>query len=109
MWRRMMSICDGHGDRAELAARLGGELLGLVGQLAEEVVVDPLVDVDPLDAGAGLAGVGGGAPDRRVGGGVEVGVLVDDQRVLAAGLHQHRRERLGARGHHPPRGGRSTR
>ena len=52
----------------------------------QELVVDPLVHVDPLDAGAGLAGVGAGAPQRGVGRGLDVGVRVDDQRVLAAGL-----------------------
>ena len=36
----------------------GPHVAGEPGQLAHEVVVDPLVDVDPLDADAGLAGVG---------------------------------------------------
>ena len=40
--------------------------------------------VDPLDADAGLPGVEHGAPERGVGGGVDVGVVVDDHGVLAA-------------------------
>ena len=69
-------------------------------QSFEELVVHPLVHVDPLHAGAGLTRVGAGAPQRGVGGGLDVGVLVDDQRVLAAGLDDHRGQGLGAGRHH---------
>ena len=100
---RMTSSWRGHRDRADLGVRavVGAQRrAALLGEPGEELVVDPLVDVDPLDADAGLAGVGAGAPQRGVGGGVEVGVVVDDQRVLAAGLDQHRGQGLGAGGHH---------
>ena len=72
---------------AESSARMSRALSS---RLDEELVVDPLVDVDPLDPDAGLAGVGAGAPQRGVGGRVDVGVLVDEHGVLAAGLDQHR-------------------
>ena len=55
--------------------------------------------VNPLGADARLAGVGHTTPERSLGGLGQVGVLVDDQRVLAAGLDQHRREVFRARGH----------
>ena len=45
------------------------------------------------------------APEGCVRGGLEVGVLVHQQGVLAAGLDDHRRQRLGAGRHHPLAGG----
>ena len=80
-----------------------------VGQRVDEVVVDGVDDVDALDADAGLPGVAQAAPGRCVGGGVEVGVLVDDQRVLAAALDEHGRQRLGARRHDRLAGPRTSR
>ncbi len=58
-----------------------------------------LLDVDALDSGARLPGVAQAAEDRRLGGGVEVGVGGDDERVLAAALDHHRGQALGAGGH----------
>ena len=108
MWLRITSSWLGIviGPILRVRAVVGAQVLGLVDELVQELVVHPLVDVDPLDAGAGLAGVGARAPQRGVGGGLDVGVLVDEQRVLAAGLDHHRGERLGAGGHHLLAGGR---
>ena len=63
----------------------------------DELVEATLVDVDPLDAAAALAGIEAGAVDQaldRVG---EVGVLADIGRVLAAELEVGRDERLPGR------------
>ena len=73
-----------------LSLRGGGrELLG-------EGVVDAGLDVDPVGADAGLAGVpelaGDGALDRLV----EVGVVEDDERGVAAQLHRQLRLTVSA-------------
>ena len=65
------------GARLEAGADLepgnrGRELLG-------ELVVDPLLDIDPVGADAGLAGVAELARDRALDRGVDVGVVEDDQ------------------------------
>ena len=57
-----------------------------------------VVDVDARGRRAVLAAVGERADDRALGGGLEVGVLEDDERRLAAELHVHALD--GAR---PPR------
>src|SRR5690606_23146676 len=99
-----------HGHRA-----VGGALLraGLdVGEdaldLGDQLVGDRLVHVDALHARAGLAAVGGGAPRDRVGGGLHVGVGVDDDRVLATALEQHGGQVLGGGGHDALAGGGGT-
>jgi hypothetical protein len=96
----------GHGDRPEIGVRLrpGAQRPGPLDHLLDEAVVDGRDRVDALDADAGLAGVGDRAPDRRPRGRVEVGVAVDEHRVLAAELEHHRGEALGAGRHHLPPG-----
>ena len=83
MCERITSSCLGIviGPILASGSVVGAQVPRLVDERGEELVVDPLVDVDPLDADAGLAGVGAGAPERGVGGGVEVGVRVDDARA----------------------------
>ena len=55
-------------------------------EVIDEGVVDPLVDVDPLDRAAALAGVVHRAVGERLGGGLRVGVVGDVGRILAAEL-----------------------
>ena len=74
-------------------------------ELLEEGGVDAVHHVHPLDADAGLPGVGHRPPGGGVGRRVEVGVGRDEQRVLPAALRQHRGERLRRRREHLPRGG----
>ena len=111
MWRRMMSTWPGMviGPYDAFAPLPGVTLRALRGQLVDEAVVDLVGRVDALDADAGLAGVAHAAPERGVGGGLHVGVVVDDHRVLAAALHEHRHEVLGAGGHDLLAGARPSR
>ena len=69
-----------------------GRSLHLRGHLGDEPVVDGAGGVDALDPDAGLPAVAHRAPDGGVGRGDHVGVVVDDHRVLAAELHEHRGE-----------------
>jgi hypothetical protein len=67
------------GDRADVGrARPGGALVAqrarLLGDLRDELVVDRRLDVDALDADAGLAAVEHRVVDGAVGGALEVGV-----------------------------------
>ena len=55
--------------------------------------------VDALGPDAGLASVRHAAPQRGLGGLRQICVLIDDERVLAAGLDDDGREVLGAGGH----------
>ena len=86
----------GQGDRPDLGAR-GRRRRAVRGpcavSLADELVVDGGVHVDALGADAGLAGVGQAAPDGAVDRRVDVGVRVDDQRVLATALGDERGQR----------------
>src|SRR5690606_13488296 len=75
------------------------------GELVEELPVDRLFDVDPLDTGARLAGVTEGTERGEIDCFVDVRVGRDDHRVLAAAFGDEGREALGARGHHLARGG----
>ena len=67
----------------------GRELLG-------ERVVDAGLDVDAVGADAGLAGVPELAGDRTLDRLVEVGVVEDDERRVAAQLHRGPLDRVGA-------------
>ena len=58
-------------------------------QHVAELVIDVGVDQDALDADAGLAGLVEGAEDDPLERVVEVGVLVDDHRRIAAELEHH--------------------
>ncbi len=95
----------GRGHRADVLVgsrrrRRPGAAADLVGQLRHELVVGRLLDVDPLDRDADLAGVHHPAPGRGVGGAVEIGVGEDDHRVLAAELEADRGQRLRRPRHH---------
>jgi hypothetical protein len=72
----------------------------LVGELADEGVVDLVGDVNPLDTGTGLPGVAHAAEHGEARRDVEVGVGRDEHRVLATPLGDERGECLGAGGHH---------
>ena len=58
------------------------------------------MDVEPRRGGAVLAAVGERADDRALGGGLQVGVVEDDERRLAAELHVHALDGLGGVAHH---------
>ncbi len=90
------------GERAHLAASpLHGPLqrAGLLEHLREEGVLHLLLDVDPLDRGAGLSRVHEGGPHDALRRPVEVGVAADDRRVLAAELQEDRGQVPRRRGH----------
>src|SRR5215468_1585315 len=70
-----------------LAGELGGAL--------EERLVDVLVDVDPLDAAAGLAGVEESAVDQVLDGVRQVGVGPDIGGIAAAELQPGADEAIG--------------
>ncbi len=77
-------------------------------QRVQEVVVDLLVHVDPLDRGAGLAGVEEGPVGDVLGGIGEVGVVGHVGGVLAAELEVHPDEPPRRRPlHRPPAGHRA--
>ncbi len=58
-------------------------------EAGQELLVDRPLDIDPRGRGAVLAGVDEAAGDRASGGRVEVGVVVHDERRLAAELEMH--------------------
>ena len=60
--------------------------LGQFGAALDEVLVDAPVDIDPLDAAAGLAGVEEGAVDQSLDSVREIRVGADIARVLASEL-----------------------
>src|SRR5665213_985999 len=64
-----------------------GEVLGLGGQEVDEAVIGGIGHVDPLSADARLPTVGHPAPQRGIGRRVEVGIGVDQQRILATAFH----------------------
>ena len=63
---------------------------------------------DSLDADAGLARVAHGAPQRRIRRRTDIRVVVDDEGVLAAALHQDRREVFSAGAHYLASGRRAA-
>ena len=67
-------------------------------ELLHERLVQIARDVDPLDARTRLAAVGEGAPERALDRSVEVGILEDEHRVLAAELERDRAETLACGG-----------
>ena len=73
------------------------ERLDGAGEPVAERVVDRVEDDDPARRRAALAGVRERRGDRPFDGAVEVGVVADDERVLAAQLH-HRLREPAARG-----------
>ena len=87
-------------DAAELPGRTLAQRSDLFGQPLDELVVDRLLDVDPLDRDADLTGVVEPVRDRGVGRPLEVGVGEHDHRVLAAELEADGGQRLGGLGHH---------
>ena len=87
-------------DRSRLPGRPLTQGRDLLGQLRQEVVVHGLLDVDPLDRDADLAGVVEPVGGRGVGRALEVGVREHDHRVLAAELEADRGEGLRRLRHH---------
>ncbi|NCL73862.1 hypothetical protein AIIKEEIJ_01299 [Rhodococcus sp. YH1] len=94
-----------HRAVAGVVGAAGAHPLDRGGELVEELPVDRLDDVDAFDAGAGLARIPERAERGHLHGLVEVGVLGDDHRVLAAALGDERGEGLGAHGHDLAGGG----
>jgi hypothetical protein len=90
-----------HGDRADRGVVVEADLqLPCPGaEPLDELVGDLRRDVDAFDADAGLPRVGASAEDRGIGSGVEVGIGIDDHRVLAAALGHQRCQRLSTGGH----------
>ena len=82
------------GDGADDGHRVHGiahaQLLGSLDELGDELVVERLVDEDPAGSRAHLAGVEEAAPEGALDGGVDVGIVEHDQRVVAAQLQADR-------------------
>ena len=79
--------------RAEhhMAARIAGrQRARLGGELGQEGIGDAVVDDDLLGRHADLAGIGEGAEGGGIDRLVDVGVVENDQRRLAAEFEQHR-------------------
>jgi len=78
------------GLRAEVGVLLGRiadlQTVHLVGELSEELVVDVLMDDEPLRGDAGLPGVQGARARAGRGGGSDVGVVEYNERVAPAEL-----------------------
>jgi len=68
-------------------------------EAGEEVVVDRVLHEHPVRRDAGLAGVAELADDRAGDGLVEVGVVEDDERRVAAELERHLLHLAGALAH----------
>src|SRR5690606_10596516 len=98
------------GDGPDVAVRRGPDgqaATGLHGGVPEGGVV-AWRDEHPFDGDARLAGVGEAAGHRGPGRRLDVGVVADDHRVLAAQLHDRGRQVGGGRGEDPPGGGRAA-
>ncbi|MCY1359625.1 hypothetical protein D9M69_462070 [compost metagenome] len=85
-------VVVGLGDhRADLGLRVlrvaDDQALGAGGELGDELVVHRFLDEDPAACGAALAVQGEDGEQRGVQGAVEVGVVEDQHRRLAAQLH----------------------
>ena len=83
-----------------LPARAEAQRLGALDEPSRERVVEALVHDDPARRRAALAGCAERRPDDAVDGEVEVGVVHDDDRVLAAELEVDVLETLGGRLEH---------
>ena len=68
-----------------------------LGQRADEVVADRLVDEQQLAGRAALPGAQEAGHDRGLGGGLDVGVVHHDERAVAAHLEQLRLARRAPR------------
>src|SRR5829696_6266259 len=93
----------GHGtdlDRRGRARSALAQRARLLHYLAHELLVEGLLDVDPLDRLADLPGVRHAVVDGGVGSALDVGVAQDDHRVLAAELERYGRERPRRALHH---------
>ena len=96
-----MSICGGNVIAPDVdaararRARPGAARASSSTTLFDELVVDRLLDVDPLHRHADLAAVGHRPLHGHVGRALEVGVAQHDHRVLAAQLERHRDQPLG--------------
>src|SRR3954447_11579475 len=98
----------GHRHRTERRTLTGVHRLSRFHDLVDELVVDGVDDIDPLDTDAGLAGIGTPAPHRRARSGTHVRVVVDEQSIVAAELEHDRPQRLRAGRHDLAAGRRGT-
>ena len=99
-------------DRADLCVRIGGiadaARVDPLKQPAAELLVDRILDIDPARGGALLPGRPERARIRRLHRPADVGVLGDDQRVVAAELELHAlAEACGLLAHAVPDGNRA--
>ena len=106
--QRIAHVPLGDGDlvvvdhRAEVVARTRAhlQLLDVAHDRVDELVVDRLEDIDPLDRDTRLTRVEHRTPHRGMRGELDVGVLEHDHRVLAAEFEADRGERAGGALHH---------
>ena len=89
-------------QRADLGAGVeavaDGEGGHRLGQFLHEAVVDAGLHVDAVGADAGLAGVAELGDHRTGDGGVQIGIVEDDEGGVAAQLHRHFLDGVGALG-----------
>ena len=88
-------VDDGADVGVVLPARAEAQRLGALDEPCGEIVVEALVDDDAARRGAALTGGTERRPEDPVDREVEVGVVHDDDRVLAAELEVHVLEPLG--------------
>ena len=91
-------VVAGVDDAAEVRARarvVAEEVVDRFLHAGQERFLDGLMDEDVIRRDARLPGVVKLAPDDAPGGHVEIGLLVDDARALAAELERDRRQVLG--------------
>ncbi len=94
----------GQGNRPDLGVIVAADayLPGQVADLLDELVVNGLDDVGHFETDAAVPGVLHGAPHDVGGGFVQVGVLGDDDTVLATEFQQNGGQGLRALGGHRP-------
>src|SRR5690606_33622110 len=96
---QLLLVDDGADARAEIARVTALQLLRVRDELLRERLDDAAVDDDALDGHANLTLMHERAERCRVHGALDVGVVEDDQRVLAAELeHAALQQRAGLRG-----------
>src|SRR5690606_37625555 len=84
---------DGHAIGGT-GGRTVGQTLGLDLDLAQELVIDLGVNVDPLDATTGLTRILEAGPQRAVDRSLQIRVFQHDHRVVTAQLQRQRRQGL---------------
>ena len=111
MCSRMIEDLAGQRNRPDLRVLVAADayLPGKLADLLDELVVHRLDDVGHFETDAAVPGVLHGAPHDVRGGFVQVGVLGDDDAVLAAEFQQNGGQGLRALGGHRPARGDAAR